>query len=115
MYGPIEKLVIVKNKLTGKSRGYAFILFEREKDMKGKLKLSRFLPFPSMRSSRHTTFSPSPSLTFSCIQSFKWILSLYILLYTAMMKREMKIFQLFNHLACPHLSRSAIVNLTAIS
>ncbi|KNZ46143.1 uncharacterized protein VP01_751g9 [Puccinia sorghi] len=34
MYGPIEKLVIVKNKLTGKSRGYAFILFEREKDMK---------------------------------------------------------------------------------
>ncbi|KAI8459744.1 hypothetical protein BY996DRAFT_4575578 [Phakopsora pachyrhizi] len=36
MYGPIEKLVLVKNKLNGKSRGYAFILFEREKDMKGK-------------------------------------------------------------------------------
>ncbi|KAH9820143.1 hypothetical protein DFH28DRAFT_886087 [Melampsora americana] len=36
MYGPIEKLLIVKNKLTGKSRGYAFLLFEREKDMKGK-------------------------------------------------------------------------------
>lgn len=39
MYGPIEKLLIVKNKLTGKSRGYAFILFEREKDMKGKFLL----------------------------------------------------------------------------
>ncbi|PLW10611.1 hypothetical protein PCANC_23137 [Puccinia coronata f. sp. avenae] len=38
MYGPIEKLVIVKNKLTGKSRGYAFILFEREKDMKAAYK-----------------------------------------------------------------------------
>ncbi|EGG07788.1 uncharacterized protein MELLADRAFT_35320, partial [Melampsora larici-populina 98AG31] len=38
MYGPIEKLLIVKNKLTGKSRGYAFILFEREKDMKAAYK-----------------------------------------------------------------------------
>ncbi|MBW0463785.1 hypothetical protein O181_003500 [Austropuccinia psidii MF-1] len=38
MYGPIEKLVIVKNKQTGKSRGYAFILFEREKDMKAAYK-----------------------------------------------------------------------------
>ncbi|KAA1136472.1 hypothetical protein PGTUg99_033012 [Puccinia graminis f. sp. tritici] len=38
MYGPIEKLVIVKNKLTGKSQGYAFILFEREKDMKAAYK-----------------------------------------------------------------------------
>ncbi|KAI9628177.1 hypothetical protein KEM48_011758 [Puccinia striiformis f. sp. tritici PST-130] len=38
MYGPIEKLAIVKNKLTGKSRGYAFILFEREKDMKAAYK-----------------------------------------------------------------------------
>lgn len=34
-YGPIEKLAIVRNKETGKSRGYAFILYEREKDMKG--------------------------------------------------------------------------------
>lgn len=49
MYGPIEKLVIVKNKLTGKSRGYAFILFEREKDMKAAYKDAEGLKIKSRR------------------------------------------------------------------
>lgn len=35
MYGHIDKLVIVRHPKTGKSKGYAFILYEREKDMKG--------------------------------------------------------------------------------
>lgn len=35
MYGHIERLVIVRHPKTGKSKGYAFILYEREKDMKG--------------------------------------------------------------------------------
>lgn len=45
-FGPIERIRIVKDETTGtasmdgtsrkKSRGYAFIVFEREKDMKGK-------------------------------------------------------------------------------
>jgi U1 small nuclear ribonucleoprotein len=38
MYGPIERLKVVRvrsSKNKGKSRGYAFILYEREKDMKG--------------------------------------------------------------------------------
>ena len=35
MYGPIERVRIVRHKDTGKSRGYAFIIFERERDMKG--------------------------------------------------------------------------------
>lgn len=35
MYGHIEKLRIVRDVRTGKSKGYAFILYEREKDMKG--------------------------------------------------------------------------------
>lgn len=35
MYGHIDKLRIVRDPKTGKSRGYAFILYEREKDMKG--------------------------------------------------------------------------------
>jgi U1 small nuclear ribonucleoprotein len=34
MYGQIERLRIIRDK-KGKSRGYAFILYEREKDMKG--------------------------------------------------------------------------------
>ncbi|KAF0492480.1 RNA-binding domain-containing protein [Gigaspora margarita] len=38
MYGPIENIRIVKNKLNGKPRGYAFIEFEREKDMKAAYK-----------------------------------------------------------------------------
>lgn len=33
-YGPLERVRIVRNK-DGKSRGYAFLIFEREKDMKG--------------------------------------------------------------------------------
>jgi len=42
MYGPIERLKVVRvksNKNKGKSRGYAFVLYEREKDMKGNLSL----------------------------------------------------------------------------
>lgn len=38
MYGPIERIVVIREKTgkrKGKSRGYAFILYEREKDMKG--------------------------------------------------------------------------------
>lgn len=39
MYGHIEKLRIVRDVRTGKSKGYAFILYEREKDMKGEHRL----------------------------------------------------------------------------
>jgi U1 small nuclear ribonucleoprotein len=42
MYGHIEALRIVRDVETGKSKGYAFILYEREKDMKGKLSLELF-------------------------------------------------------------------------
>ena len=38
MYGPIERIRLVREitgKKKGKSRGYAFVLYEREKDMKG--------------------------------------------------------------------------------
>jgi U1 small nuclear ribonucleoprotein len=34
MYGTIERVRIVKDK-KGRSRGYAFIVYERERDMKG--------------------------------------------------------------------------------
>ncbi|KAK4698615.1 U1 small nuclear ribonucleoprotein 70kDa, partial [Phenoliferia sp. Uapishka_3] len=34
MYGPLERIRVVRNK-DGKSRGYAFLVYEREKDMKG--------------------------------------------------------------------------------
>jgi hypothetical protein len=34
MYGAIERIRIVKDK-KGKSTGYAFVVFERERDMKG--------------------------------------------------------------------------------
>lgn len=37
MYGPLERIRVVRNK-DSKSRGYAFLVYEREKDMKG--------PFP---------------------------------------------------------------------
>ena len=36
MYGPLERIRVVRNK-DGKSRGYAFLIYEREKDMKGAL------------------------------------------------------------------------------
>lgn len=32
----IYQIRIVKDKISGKPRGYAFVEFEREKDMKGK-------------------------------------------------------------------------------
>lgn len=35
VYGPIERVRIVRHKDTGKSRGYAFLIFEKERDMKG--------------------------------------------------------------------------------
>ena len=34
MFGPVARINIVKNK-NGNSRGYAFIVYERERDMKG--------------------------------------------------------------------------------
>lgn len=34
MYGAIERVRIVRNK-KDKSRGYAFVVYERERDMKG--------------------------------------------------------------------------------
>jgi len=34
MYGRIDKITLVRDK-AGKSRKYAFILYERERDMKG--------------------------------------------------------------------------------
>lgn len=36
MYGAIESVRIVRDK-KGKSTGYAFVVFERERDMKGEL------------------------------------------------------------------------------
>ncbi|ORX89865.1 RNA-binding domain-containing protein [Basidiobolus meristosporus CBS 931.73] len=44
IYGPITKIAIPKDKLTGKPRGYAFLEFEREKDLKD-LSLMRFIGF----------------------------------------------------------------------
>jgi len=38
-YGPVKKVTLVKNK-DGKSRGYAFIEFEKEKDMRNAYKLA---------------------------------------------------------------------------
>jgi hypothetical protein len=39
MYGKIERIRIVKDK-KGKSKSYAFIVYERERDMKGKFQSS---------------------------------------------------------------------------
>jgi U1 small nuclear ribonucleoprotein 70kDa len=39
MYGPLERIRLVRNK-DGKSRGYAFLVYERERDMKGGLHCS---------------------------------------------------------------------------
>ena len=36
-FGEVKKVVIVKEKDGGKARGYAFIEFERERDVKSKL------------------------------------------------------------------------------
>ncbi|KAJ1511012.1 U1 small nuclear ribonucleoprotein 70 kDa [Coelomomyces lativittatus] len=33
-FGPIKEIILVKHRQTGKPRGYAFIEFDREKDMK---------------------------------------------------------------------------------
>ncbi|KAL3310927.1 U1 small nuclear ribonucleoprotein 70 kDa [Cichlidogyrus casuarinus] len=38
-YGPVKKIVMVKDIYTNKSRGYAFIEFEQERDMHGQLHL----------------------------------------------------------------------------
>ncbi|KAF8207562.1 hypothetical protein K438DRAFT_1576066 [Mycena galopus ATCC 62051] len=50
-YGTIERVRIVRDK-KGRSRGYAFVVYERERDMKG-----YFLPLPSLsaKSCRLTT------------------------------------------------------------
>lgn len=34
IYGPLERIRLVRNK-DGKSRGYAFLIYDRERDMKG--------------------------------------------------------------------------------
>ena len=39
VYGPIRSVRIVVDKKTGKSRGYAFIEFEKERDMLRKITL----------------------------------------------------------------------------
>lgn len=39
MYGPLDRVRIVLDK-EGKSRGYGFLVFSRERDMKGTLPLS---------------------------------------------------------------------------
>ncbi|KAI7697941.1 hypothetical protein SSS_04456 [Sarcoptes scabiei] len=36
-YGPVRKIMLIHDKISGKPRGYAFIEFENEKDMHGKL------------------------------------------------------------------------------
>jgi U1 small nuclear ribonucleoprotein 70kDa len=41
MYGTIERVRMVKDK-KGRSRGYAFIVYERERDMKGYFELAFF-------------------------------------------------------------------------
>ncbi|KPV72982.1 uncharacterized protein RHOBADRAFT_29196, partial [Rhodotorula graminis WP1] len=38
LYGPIERLRLVTHPDTGESRGYAFIVYERERDMKAAYK-----------------------------------------------------------------------------
>lgn len=42
-FGSIERVRIVRDK-KGRSRGYAFIVFERERDMKGKVKKTLIVP-----------------------------------------------------------------------
>lgn len=34
MYGPIQRIRLVRDR-QGKSRGYAFVVFEQERDMRG--------------------------------------------------------------------------------
>jgi len=53
-YGTIERVRIVRDK-KGRSRGYAFIVYERERDMKGTAKFFFFQP-------------NSTQLSFSCLQ-----------------------------------------------
>ncbi|KAI0346330.1 hypothetical protein BDW22DRAFT_1324112 [Trametopsis cervina] len=43
-FGSIERVRIVRDK-KGRSRGYAFIVFERERDMKGKAIITRHMQF----------------------------------------------------------------------
>lgn len=43
VYGPVERVRIVRHKETGKSRRYAFIIFEKERDMKGLHFVSKWL------------------------------------------------------------------------
>ena len=40
-----KQIRIVRDKANNKHRGYAFIVYEREKDMKGTVTLITFLPF----------------------------------------------------------------------
>lgn len=116
MYGPIEKLVIVKNKLTGKSRGYAFILFEREKDMKGKFHPSYSLLLASTFSSIICYFNP-PYTSFSSPPSPLYIPELFLCMFydTSRLKKKHFFVQLHSiylhaRISCsfgPHLPSSS--------
>lgn len=52
IYGPLERLRLIKDK-DGNSRGYAFIVYERERDMKGGLA-------PGQSAEPHRTDRDSP-------------------------------------------------------
>jgi U1 small nuclear ribonucleoprotein len=41
-YGPIKQVVLIKNRQTGKPRGYAFVEFEHSSDLKGLPQFSFF-------------------------------------------------------------------------
>lgn len=61
MYGHIEKLRIVRDCKTGKSKGYAFILYEREKDMKGAFLITMLLVFFLLKKTLSGGFAQLPT------------------------------------------------------
>lgn len=59
MYGPIERIRIVRDK-NGKSRGYAFIVYDKERDMRSKHSKSQSTFQTSRGTDLHSIF-PSPA------------------------------------------------------